>query len=121
MATIKLYENVDDLVRLYKEATSDSVDEVSRIVNRHILICLSNEASSECVGPDPIFNIAYIDKLVKGAGASVYEIRCMLSLLQMTKDRKDCISNWDLLHDRVVSEVQRRSRFEDCSELKINL
>lgn len=111
MAEIKLYENVEDLIELNCNRFSlseEEEDHVSRLVHYHIAVCLSNEALAGYIGPDPIFNITYIDKLVEQTGAAIYDIRCMLSLLQMTKDRKEAVSNWDLLYKRAVSEINRR-------------
>lgn len=111
MTEIKLYENVEELVDLYRKgafASKEIRDYTSRLVSYHVAICLSNESLASDAGPDPIFNITYIDKLVRKTGATIYDIRCMLSLLQMTKDRKERISNWDLLYNRAVSEINRR-------------
>lgn len=111
MAEIKLYENVEDLIELNRNTFSLSEEEqnyASRLVHYHIAICLSNEDLADVYELDPVFNISYIDKLVKEIGAGIYDIRCMLSLLQMTKDRKEAVSNWDLLYKRAVSEINRR-------------
>ncbi len=79
------------------------------LAHRHVMTCLSNEALAERIGLDPVFNITYVDKLVAEIGAGICEKRCMLSSLQMTKDQKTKLSDWDLLYSRAVSESNRRA------------
>lgn len=122
MATIKLYENVDELIALYRNASSDSVDSISRLVSHHILTCLDNEASGQHMGTiDPIFNISYIDKLVTVTGFSVFDMHCAASLLRMRKRNKDAISDWDLLFKLTAKEISRRKDISDYADLLTGL
>ena len=83
------------------------------------MTCLSNEALAERIDLDPVFNITYVDKLVAEIGAGIYEIRCMLSSLQMTKDQKTMLSDWDLLFNCIKAEMARTESFLDPAWLTL--
>lgn len=104
MTEIVFYENPDDLIKLY----NDSNDTVDNLVSRHIFVCLANESFSIANTAHPVFNIQYLNTLVRGTGATVSELEAMVKLLRVTKDRKDAISNWQLLFDCVKFETDRR-------------
>lgn len=104
MTEVVFYENPDDLIKLY----NDGNDAVDNLVSRHIFVCLANESFSIANTAHPVFNIEYLNTLVRGAGATVPELEAMVKLLRVTKDRKEVISNWQLLFDCVKSEATRR-------------
>ena len=104
MTEIVFYENPDDLIKLYNDA-NDGVDD---LVSRHIFVCLANESFSIANTAHPVFNIEYLNTLVRGTGATVSELEGMVKLLRVTKDRKDAISNWQLLFECAKSESGRR-------------
>lgn len=70
MTEIVFYENPDDLIKLY----NDGNDTVDNLVSRHIFVCLANESFSIANTAHPVFNIQYLNTLVRGTGATAPEL-----------------------------------------------